>query len=87
MLKARIHEGTKFTGIYNESYIGFGVIYRYTDALAPQLLLEIGSYKIGLLYEFTTSKLSSVAIGCFEISFQWANMKNALFKSRRKGDY
>jgi type IX secretion system PorP/SprF family membrane protein len=83
MVKARMKNGTKYTGVFNESYFGFGIIHRFKDALAPQLLFEFGSYKIGILYELTVSNLSSAARGGFEVSFQWANMRNALFTSRR----
>ena len=83
MMKARMKNGTKYTGVYNESYFGFGLIHRFKDALAPQVLFEFGSYKIGILYELTVSNLSAASKGGFEISFQWANMRNALFTSRR----
>ncbi len=83
MMKARMKNGTKYTGVYNESYFGFGLIHRFKDALAPQLLFEFGSYKIGILYELTVSNLSAASKGGFEVSFQWANMRNALFTSRR----
>ena len=81
MMKARMKNGTKYTGVYDESYFGFGIIHRLKDALAPQLLFEFGSYKIGILYELTVSNFSSAASG-FEVSFR-ANMRNALFTSRR----
>jgi len=83
LVKFRIHEGTRYTGIYSESYFSIGATYRSSDAIVPQVQLEIGSYKVGLSYELTTSKLSSAAQGGFEVSFQWANMNNALFKGRR----
>ncbi len=83
LMKFRMKEGTKYTGIYTESYLGMGLTYRNKDAIAPQVLIEFGSYKIGLLYEFTTSNLNAVSKGGFEVSFQWANMNTALFKGRR----
>tara|TARA_Y100001968_G_scaffold182668_1_gene167332 strand:+ start:12060 stop:13115 length:1056 start_codon:yes stop_codon:yes gene_type:complete len=82
MMKARLRNGTKYTGIYSESYFGFGLIHRLKDAIAPQLMLEFGSYKIGLLYELAVSQISQASFGGFEISLQWANTRNALFKSR-----
>jgi type IX secretion system PorP/SprF family membrane protein len=82
MIKARLRNGTKYTGIYSESYFGFGLIHRVKDAIAPQVMVEFGSCKIGLLYELSVSQLSQANKGGFEISFQWANARNALFKSR-----
>ena len=86
MMKARMKNGTKYTGVYNESYFGFGIIHRLKDALAPQLLFEFGSYKIGILYELTVSNLSSAARGGFEVSFQWANMRNAYLHQEDQKD-
>ena len=83
LMKARMKNGTKYTGVYNESYFGFGLIHRFKDALAPQILFEFGSYKIGILYEMTVSDLNAASKGGFELSFQWANMRDALFTSRR----
>ena len=82
MIKARLRNGTKYTGIYTESYFGFGLIHRLKDAIAPQIMVEFGSCKIGLLYELSVSQISQANTGGFEISFQWANTRNALFKSR-----
>jgi hypothetical protein len=81
-MKARLKNGTKYTGIYSESYFGFGLIHRVKDAIAPQIMLEFGSYKFGLLYELPVSQISQASFGGFEVSFQWANTRNALFKSR-----
>lgn len=83
LVKFRIHEGTRYTGIYSESYFSIGLTYRSSDAIVPQVQLEIGGYKLGLSYELTTSYLNNAAQGGFEVSFQWANINNALFKGRR----
>lgn len=83
LVKFRLHEGTRYTGMYSESYFSIGATYRSSDAIVPQIQLELGSYIIGLSYEITTSKLNNAAQGGFEVSFQWANMNNALFKGRR----
>ena len=83
LVKFRIHEGTRYTGIYSESYFSIGATYRTSDAIVPQIQLERGNYKLGLSYELTTSKLNNAAQGGFEVSFQWANINNALFKGRR----
>lgn len=83
MMKARLKNGTKYTGIYSESYFGIGLIHRLNDALAPQIIYEFGSCKIGLLYELSVSPINQANTGGFEVSFQWANTRNALFKSRK----
>jgi hypothetical protein len=83
LVKFRIHEGTRYTGLYSESYFSIGATYRSSDAIVPQIQLELGNYIIGLSYEITTSKLNNSAQGGFEVSFQWANINSALFKGRR----
>ncbi len=83
--KFRIKEGTKYTGIYNNTYLSFGLNYRSQDAIAPMLGMEIANYRFGVAYEFNISPLQSStnSQGSFEVTFQWANFQNALFQGRR----
>lgn len=83
--KFRIKEGTKYTGIYNNTYLNFGLTYRSKDAIAPIIGLELANYRLGLAYEFNVSPLQSStnSQGSFEITFQWANFQTALFQGRR----
>ena len=83
--KFRMKEGTKYTGIYNNSYLTFGLNYRNQDAVAPMIGVEIANYKFGVAYEFNISPLQSStnSQGSFEVTFQWANFQTALFQGRR----
>lgn len=83
LLKFRLKNGSKYTGINNETYFSIGGATRINDSFAPNVIIEIGSFKIGLAYEFTTSSLANVAKNSFELTLQWANMKTALFQGRR----
>ena len=82
-------EGTKYTGIYNNTYLNFGIIYRHSDAVAPMIGFELANYKLGIAYEFNISPLQSStnSQGSLEVTFQWANFQNALFQGRRSKGY
>lgn len=83
LLKFRLKNGSKYTGIYSDSYFSIGAATRWNDSFAPKICFEIGSVKLGLAYELTTSTLANAANNSFEISLQWANLKTALFTGRR----
>ena len=83
LLKIEIKSGTKYTGIYTESFISFGAKYRVRDAIIPEFFLELDAFKVGLSYDMNLSFTeASRYMGGFEISFQWANLNTALFKRR-----
>lgn len=87
--KFRVKDGTKYTGIYNNTYLNFGLNYRNADAIAPMVGMEINNYRFGIAYEFNISPLqaSTNSQGSFEISFQWANFQTAMFQGRRTKGY
>lgn len=83
LLKIAIKSGTKYTGIYTESFLSFGSKYRLGDAVIPEVFLELDAFKVGLSYDMNLSfSEASRYMGGFEISFQWANLNTALFKRR-----
>ncbi|MFT5600826.1 MAG: type IX secretion system PorP/SprF family membrane protein [Flavobacteriales bacterium] len=83
--KFMLSQGTKYTGIYNSSYFTFGLNYRNLDALGPMFGLEISGITFSAAYEFNISPLraSTNSQGAFEITLQYRNLNNALFKGRR----
>lgn len=83
LLKISIKSGTKYTGIYTESFLSFGGKIRVKDAFIPEVFLELDAFKIGISYDMNLSfSEASRYMGGFEISFQWANLNTALFKRR-----
>ena len=88
LFKIAIKSGTKYTGIYTESFFSIGGKMRLGDAFIPQVFLELDAFKIGLSYDMNLS-FSEVSryMGGFELSFQWANLNTALFKSRGSKGY
>ncbi len=83
--KYELKQGTKYTGIYNSSYVTFGVNYRNNDAIAPMLGVEIAGWTVTAAYEINISplKATSKSQGGFEVALSWANLNSALFKGRR----
>ncbi|HTL82151.1 MAG TPA: PorP/SprF family type IX secretion system membrane protein [Bacteroidia bacterium] len=85
LLRYRIKNGTKITNFFSESGIGFGVHYRWNDAILPQLYYDLGDFFIGTSYDFNISKYSAVSHhnGGFEVTLRYANLNGALYKNRK----
>jgi type IX secretion system PorP/SprF family membrane protein len=56
-----------------DRFLNVGLLYRYKDAIIPNLSLLLGNKQIGLSYDATMSKLNTAAIApqVFELSFSW----------------
>lgn len=86
MLRHRFEEGTKITGHNQNAYFGFGAYYRLKDAIVPSILVDWRSFKFGISYDITLSKMRKAYYGgSLEFSLSYTNLNHALFKSRRKG--
>jgi len=83
-LKYRFKNGTKITGEKVENSIGIGVFYRVDDAIIPQVLIDMGTYAIGLSYDANVSsyRKASRTVGGFEISIRYNKLADALFNKR-----
>ena len=83
-LKYRFKNGTKITGEKVENSIGIGVFYRVNDAIIPQLLIDMGTYAIGISYDANVSsyRKASRTVGGFEISLRYNKLADALFNKR-----
>lgn len=84
-IRLRIKNGTKITNFFSESGVGFGVHYRWKDALVPQFYYDLGDFFIGLAYDVNVSKYAGVSKyqGGFEITLRYANLNGALYKNKR----
>jgi type IX secretion system PorP/SprF family membrane protein len=83
MFRYRLQEGTKQTGFYGEAHVGFGLNYRYKDAIIPAFMLDMQSLKFMLSFDFTTSQLRRAnGSNSLELSLVYTNLHNAIFKSR-----
>lgn len=86
-IKYRFKAGTKITGQKVERGISFGMYYRVSDALIPQVLLDMGTYAIGVSYDANISAAKKVTKtkGGMEITLRYNWLADALFK--RKHEY
>jgi type IX secretion system PorP/SprF family membrane protein len=85
-LKFKMKGGTKFTGQYSRTYVGFGIFYRDKDALIPKLIYEGGKFTVGLAYDvnISTYREASRYMGGFEISLKFHNLAGSLFEAQRE---
>ncbi|MBL4592304.1 MAG: PorP/SprF family type IX secretion system membrane protein [Flavobacteriales bacterium] len=68
-LRTRLKNESRYTGIFKESAISFGLFYRLGDAFIPKIGLEIFNFNLGLSYDITASGLGGA--GGYEISLQY----------------
>lgn len=89
LFKNRVKQGTKYTGIFKEGYFCIGSNVRLNnsagESIIPVIALEMGHFRLGVSYDVVISRLQAPSNmqGGFEVSFQWMNKKDALFKRRR----
>lgn len=63
LVRYRLKEESKYTGFFRETAISFGTYYRFGDAFAPAIELEIASFALGIAYDFNTSGLTAATNG------------------------
>lgn len=75
LLRHRIKEDSKYTGIFQESAIAFGIHSRWGDALIPSITYEISHWKLCVSYDANISDLAvaSDGVGGFEITLTFVN--------------
>lgn len=85
-VKYRSRVGTKTTGKKTENAMGFGLFYRYNDALVPKLIYEAGDFAVGLSYDVNLSgyRTASRYKGGFEVSLRYNNLASSLFDARKE---
>lgn len=63
LIRYRLKEESKYTGLSKGAAISFGSYYRVGDAFAPAIELEIASFALGVAYDFNTSGLTAATNG------------------------
>ena len=84
LYKYYLKTDSKYTGYIRRSSIGLGCYYRGADAVAVNMLLEMGQYAIGLSYDLNTSGLKKVSTmrGGPEIVIRFNSANRFLFQKR-----
>lgn len=85
LIRMRTGKETNFTGFTTESAFTLGVMYRYKDAVAPQIFFEIANFGIGLSYDISLSSFSNSLgyKGGLEVSIKYSKLRGALYKNWR----
>lgn len=85
MVKYRFENGTKITGLSQDSYFGFGVYHRWKDAITPAITIDWRSFHFGVSYDVTISKLArAYKGGSLEFSLAYVNKSHSIFKTRKR---
>jgi type IX secretion system PorP/SprF family membrane protein len=68
-IRTKLKNESRYTGIFKESSISFGLFYRLGDAFIPKIGVDIFNFNLGFAYDVTTSSLGGA--GGYEISLQY----------------
>jgi type IX secretion system PorP/SprF family membrane protein len=85
LIKYKVREESKYTGIIKSSVISFGCFYRNKDAIIPTILLEMDRYTIGISYDTNISGLAAASSGRggFEISLRIGTGSSFLYQNAK----
>jgi hypothetical protein len=81
-----LKEASKYTGIYKESALSLGAHYRVGDAVIPSLLLEMGSFAVGIGYDLNVSglKAATQSRGGMEVSIRYISPNPFVYRRLSK---
>lgn len=84
MVRYKLKQDSKYTGLQKGAAISFGGFLRAKDAVIASMLFEYSSYAIGFSYDVNTSLLRTATNmrGGFEISLRYVNPNPFLYKGR-----
>lgn len=81
----RIQEGTKWSGVFNETAFSVACQYRLKDAIIPAVFFEISNYMFALTYDYPISKPQKTGMmSGFEISIIYSMLNSGLRKSGKE---
>lgn len=89
LLKYRMKEESKYTGIKKGMAISVGCAYRYRDAVIPYLQYELARYAIGISYDVNLSGLQKATTGRggLEVTLRFFNPVPFLFQKKVKASF
>jgi type IX secretion system PorP/SprF family membrane protein len=84
LLRIKTGRETIITGFLTESAFSAGLVYRYKDAIIPQIFFEVWDLGIGVSYDVNISSFLTTTKfkGGLEVSVKYAQMRGALYKNR-----
>jgi type IX secretion system PorP/SprF family membrane protein len=86
MFRYLLKAESQYTGFITGSALSFGAHFRTRDAFIASMLLEMGSYSLGVSYDLNTSDLNTASSGRggIEISLRFLNPNPFLSKSSKR---
>jgi len=84
LLKYRMKDESKYTGIKKGAAVSLGCSYRFRDALIPYLQYELARYAIGISYDVNLSglKKATTGRGGIEVTLRFFNPVPYLFQKK-----
>lgn len=75
LVRYRVKEESKYTGIFKEMAVYAGSYFRLGDALIPVVMVEFANYSLGITYDVNISALKAAtsARGGVEVSLRYIN--------------
>jgi type IX secretion system PorP/SprF family membrane protein len=85
MIKYKLKEESKYTGIVKNSVFSAGCFYRNNDAVIPYVLIEMDKYSLGISYDTNISglKTATTGRGGIEISLRINNSSPFLYQNSK----
>lgn len=89
LLKYKMKDESKYTGIKKGAAVSLGCAYRFRDALIPYLQYELPRYAIGISYDVNLSGLSKATTGRggIEVTLRFFNPVAYLFQKKAKSSF
>lgn len=82
-LRYRLHEGTRWSGVFTETAVSLAFQYRLKDAIIPAVYFETGNYLISFTYDYPVAKaVKTGMLSTFEISIIYQKLDSGLRKSK-----
>lgn len=88
LIRYRIKEESRYTGLVKESSISIGLHYRHLDALIPSVIFDVSGFSVGISYDINISGLTKASSGRggIEISLKYINPNpNRIRKTKAAG--
>lgn len=85
MIKYKLKEESKYTGVIKATVLSVGCFYRNRDAIIPYFLLELDKYTIGITYDANISSLATATTGRggFEICLRFGTPSPFLYQNSK----
>ncbi len=89
LLKYRMKEESKYTGIKKGMAISLGCFYRFKDAVIPYVQYELARYAIGISYDVNLSGLQNATTGRggLEVTLRFFNPVPFLFQKKVRASF